>query len=121
MSILRENGVELPAEFKIVPLMGYLEFLSAQRKSFCIVSDSGTAQEEPAVLGVPVLVPRDFTERWESVEAGNSIMLDLKRPSSQLVESGINFVSSFPTNPDISWMGNGDTAEKIVNILREKL
>ncbi len=118
-SFLEQFGLKLP--FEILPLQGYLEFLKFQKQSYCIVSDSGTAQEEPPILGVPVIVPRDFTERWESVEAGNSIMIDLKKGASDLVNEAVNFVRAFPNEPDIKWLGDGKTAEKIVQILKEKL
>lgn len=121
MSLLEEFGIKLPNEFTLLPLQGYLEFLKLQRQSFCIVSDSGTAQEEPAVLSVPVLVPRDFTERWESVEAGNSKMVDLSKGTKALVDEGLGFVKAFPSNPDISWMGDGRTAEHIVTALQRNL
>ena len=120
-SFLKDFGIELPRDFDVVPLMGYLEFLGAQKRSYCIVSDSGTAQEEPAVLGIPVLVPRDFTERWESVEAGNSKMIDLSKPLNELVEQSIRFVEEFGEGADIGWMGHGDTAERIVSILKGSL
>jgi UDP-N-acetylglucosamine 2-epimerase (non-hydrolysing) len=121
MSMLQEFGLELPSSFTLLPLQGYLEFLKLQRQSFCIISDSGTAQEEPAILGVPVLVPRDFTERWESVEAGNSKMVNLSKDPKNLVEEGIKFVKAFPSNPDISWMGDGKTAQHIVTALKQNL
>ena len=121
MSFLQEFGLQLPKSFTLLPLQGYLEFLKLQRQSSFIVSDSGTAQEEPAVLGVPVLVPRDFTERWESVEAGNSLMVDLKQSTSDLVAAGLSFVNSFPEIPDISWMGDGKTAQHIVTALQQNL
>ena len=118
---LREAGIELPSSFETIPPMGYLEFLTAQRKSHCVVSDSGTAQEEPAVLGVPVCVPRDFTERWESVQAGNSLMIDLSKPAGELVLESTRFVREFSDDPDIRWMGEGDTAQRVVSILRDSL
>ena len=121
MSMMAESGVTLPGSFRVVPLMGYIEFLTAQRRSYCMVSDSGTAQEEPAILDVPVLVPRDFTERWESVRSGNSAMVDLARPCHELVREGIDFVTNFKTPADTVWMGSGDTAERIISVLDPKL
>jgi len=121
MALLKEAGTELPASFQVVPLMGYIEFLTAQRKSTFIVSDSGTAQEESAVLGVPVLVPRDFTERWESVQAGNSLMIDLKKSEDELLAGSMKFVEEFGSAPDIAWMGDGTTADQIVSILKSSL
>jgi UDP-N-acetylglucosamine 2-epimerase len=86
-----------------------------------MVSDSGTAQEEPAILDVPVLVPRDFTERWESVRSGNSAMVDVARPGDELVREGVDFVTNFKTPADTVWMGSGDTAERIISVLDQKL
>lgn len=120
-TFLRDFGIALPEAFRVTPLMGYLEFLSAQRRSYCMVSDSGTAQEEPAVLGVPVLVPRDFTERRESVEAGNSLMIDLALERGDLVRSSIEFVDNFREPANIDWMGAGDTADRIVSVLKRVL
>lgn len=121
MSLLQEAGISLPASFQVVPLMGYIEFLTAQRRSFCMVSDSGTAQEESAILGVPVLVPRDFTERWESVHAGNSLMVDVSKSKDDLIDNALKFVDAFGSSPDVAWMGKGDTADQIVSVLRESL
>ena len=55
--------------------MSYTNYMSAVYNSQFIISDSGTAQEEPALLGTPVLVPREFTERPESVEHKCSMMI----------------------------------------------
>ena len=43
-----------------------------------ILSDSGTGQEEPALLKTPVIVPRDYTERIQSVKADCSFMLNIE-------------------------------------------
>ena len=53
---------------EFVDLMSYKQFLEAQYASLFLISDSGTAQEEPALCGTPVVVPRDFTERPQSIE-----------------------------------------------------
>ena len=86
-----------------------------------MISDSGTAQEEPALLDVPVLVPRDFTERWESVQCGNSLMVDVGQQRPEAAQEGISFVRNFQTPADVAWMGEGKTADLIVNTLAERL
>lgn len=55
-----------------------LEMISA---AGLVVTDSGGLQEEAAWLGVPVIVLRRSTPRWESVEAGLSVLagLDVER------------------------------------------
>ena len=50
----------------MIDLMPYEEYLTKVYHSKFIISDSGTGQEEPALLKTPVVVPRDFSERPQS-------------------------------------------------------
>jgi len=58
------------SRIRIVDPLDYLGFLSQLKGATLVLSDSGGVQEEAPVLGVPVLVLRDSTERAEAVEAG---------------------------------------------------
>ena len=55
--------------FFIEPLE-YLSFVYLMEKSSIVLTDSGGIQEEAPVLGKPVLVMRDTTERPEALNAG---------------------------------------------------
>ena len=48
-----------------------MEMLQAMRDSDLVLSDSGGMQEEAPVLGVPLLILRDRTERPEGIASGN--------------------------------------------------
>jgi UDP-N-acetylglucosamine 2-epimerase (non-hydrolysing) len=48
----------------------HAEFVHLMRRAAVVLTDSGGVQEEAPVLGKPVLVMRDRTERPEGVEAG---------------------------------------------------
>lgn len=48
-----------------------------------LISDSGTGQEEPALLKTPVIVPRDYIERPQSYQNECSIRLPLDCPPQQ--------------------------------------
>ncbi len=48
----------------------YGAFVSALKRSFLVLTDSGGVQEEAPALGKPVLVLRDRSERPEAVDAG---------------------------------------------------
>jgi UDP-N-acetylglucosamine 2-epimerase len=102
---------------EVVDLMSYKEFLQFQWDSYCMVSDSGTAQEEPALLNTPVIVPRDYTERPESVYNGCSIMVNTNKKIE--LQRSLDFIDSF--KPDIEWLGNGNTSKSIANKLEELL
>jgi UDP-N-acetylglucosamine 2-epimerase (non-hydrolysing) len=57
---------------KLIPALGYFEFVREMFHATLILSDSGGVQEEAPTFGKPVLVLRDTTERPEAVEAGTA-------------------------------------------------
>lgn len=50
--------------------LDYISFVRLMSRCSLIITDSGGIQEEAPVLGKPVLVTRDTTERGEAVESG---------------------------------------------------
>ena len=52
----------------------YDDLLAALARSRVVVTDSGGLQEEAAYLGVPVVVLRRSTPRWEGVETGATVL-----------------------------------------------
>ena len=56
------------------PPFGFFEFITLERNAFCVLSDSGTVQEECAIFGVPNVTIRDVTERPETLECGSNIL-----------------------------------------------
>jgi UDP-N-acetylglucosamine 2-epimerase (non-hydrolysing) len=57
---------------RLVPPLGYPEFMQLLRRATLVLTDSGGIQEEAAALGIPLLVLRDTTERPEGVDAGTA-------------------------------------------------
>lgn len=55
---------------EIVDPLGYHDMLDLMRRSIFVMTDSGTIQEECAVLGRPVLILRKYTDRPEVVASG---------------------------------------------------
>jgi UDP-N-acetylglucosamine 2-epimerase (non-hydrolysing) len=116
MSKISEFDIDLN-KVQTVSMMGYADFIKYQKSSKFIISDSGTAQEEPALLGIPVIVPRDFTERPESVESGNSVMLKMNSDFDQI----LGWAMQDHSNMNTDWLGDGQTSNKIISILKERL
>lgn len=116
LKYITQFGLDLQG-IEVIELMGYIDFVKFQMESKFIFSDSGTAQEEPALLHIPVIVPRDFTERPESVTFGNSMMLDVN------VFGDLNEPSKFIETymPVTQWLGVGTTSDLIVKILKDNL
>lgn len=53
---------------------GFFDFLFLEQNAACVLSDSGTVQEECAILKVPNVTLRDVTERPETIECGSNIL-----------------------------------------------
>jgi len=60
----------------IIPVkpLGLFEFVQLEKNAFCVLSDSGTVQEECCIFGIPNVTLRDVTERPETVESGSNLI-----------------------------------------------
>jgi UDP-N-acetylglucosamine 2-epimerase (non-hydrolysing) len=53
---------------------GLFDFVKLEKNAACVLTDSGTVQEECCIFGVPNVTLRDVTERPETQEAGSNIL-----------------------------------------------
>jgi UDP-N-acetylglucosamine 2-epimerase (non-hydrolysing) len=53
---------------------GFFDFVALERHARCVLTDSGTVQEECCIMGVPTVTVRDTTERPETVECGSNVL-----------------------------------------------
>jgi UDP-N-acetylglucosamine 2-epimerase (non-hydrolysing) len=54
--------------------LGFFDFVALEKSAKCVLSDSGTVQEECCIFGIPNVTIRDVTERPETLECGSSIL-----------------------------------------------
>ena len=66
----REPG---PGIVALDPL-GFHDFVRLQREARCVLTDSGTVQEETCILRIPSVTLRDVTERPETLEVGSTVL-----------------------------------------------
>ena len=68
-------GVDVnKAGLRFAEPFGFFDFIRLEKSAFCLLSDSGTVQEEACILGIPNVTIRDVTERPETVECGSNIL-----------------------------------------------
>ena len=103
---------------EIISLLPYTEYLETVYHSRFIISDSGTGQEEPALLYSPVVVPRDYTERPQSYINYCSAKLDVKQLNSEGVFEYIHNIESGIYKMDNTWLGDGQTSISIINLIK---
>lgn len=123
LKYLEEYDIDL-GRVELVELMSYKKFLEEQYHSMCMISDSGTAQEEPALLGTPVVVPRNYTERSESISNNCSCMIDMDKEDKADWDSSLWWVNRFVHGSvfcDVEWLGDGKTSDRIIQILKNNL
>ena len=53
---------------------GFFDFIKLEQNAACVLSDSGTVQEECAIFKVANVTLRDVTERPETLECGSNIL-----------------------------------------------
>ncbi len=53
---------------------GYFDFVALAREARCVLTDSGTVQEECCIMRVPAITVRDTTERPETIECGSNVL-----------------------------------------------
>ncbi|MBC2722521.1 non-hydrolyzing UDP-N-acetylglucosamine 2-epimerase [Desulfosporosinus sp.] len=58
----------------ILEPLGLFDFVCLEQNAFCVLSDSGTVQEECSLFKIPNVTLRDVTERPETVESGSNII-----------------------------------------------
>ena len=100
---------------EIVPLMPYKEYMDTVYHCRFIISDSGTGQEEPALIETPVVVPRDFTERPQSYESNCSVNLNVNQLNPDVVFQWLDRIEKNEVKIDASWLGDGQTSKNIIN------
>jgi UDP-N-acetylglucosamine 2-epimerase (non-hydrolysing) len=59
---------------RLIEPLGFLDFVKLERNAYCVLSDSGTVQEECCIFKVPNVTVRDVTERAETIECGSNIL-----------------------------------------------
>jgi UDP-N-acetylglucosamine 2-epimerase (non-hydrolysing) len=53
---------------------GFFDFIRLEQDALCVLSDSGTVQEECCIFHVPNVTLRDVTERPETIECGSNML-----------------------------------------------
>lgn len=72
---MQEFGIDVKNQhIRFMEPFGFFDFVQLERNAFCLLSDSGTVQEECAIFKVPNVTLRDVTERPETIECGSNIL-----------------------------------------------
>ena len=81
---LEAADIALHPAIRLEAPFGFADFVALQASSACVVTDSGTVQEECSLLHVPAVTCRDTTERPETIECGSNVLCGVESPERML-------------------------------------
>ena len=72
---MEDFGIEVQnPKVYFMPPFAFFDFIHLEMNAACVLTDSGTVQEECSILGLPAVTIRDVTERPETIESGSNIL-----------------------------------------------
>jgi UDP-N-acetylglucosamine 2-epimerase (non-hydrolysing) len=104
------------AGVRVIPPLGYLDFLRLMDTATAVLTDSGGIQEETTVLGVPCITLRDRTERPVTVTQGTNTLTGLDAGAVLSAARRAMDGRPPPSRPDL-W--DGRASGRIVQVLSE--
>lgn len=72
------TDIQMSSKLEFYEPFGFFDFVSLEKNAFCVLTDSGTVQEECCIFHVPTVTVRKTTERPETVECGSNIVSGLQ-------------------------------------------
>jgi UDP-N-acetylglucosamine 2-epimerase len=114
-----QTEIDLNPLVRYMKPMGFFDYISLQKNSCCVISDSGTITEESSILNFPAIMIRMAHERPEGMDEGTVIMSGIER---ERVIEAVNIVfHQFVNNPNSIRIINDYNVEnvsiKVVRIL----
>ena len=94
---------------------GFFDFITLEKNARCVITDSGTVQEECCIFKVPNITIRDVTERPETLESGSNMLVSV---SPDLILSALEVVLNEKREwqPPVEYLAT-NVASKVVKIL----
>jgi len=100
---------------KLVPPLGYLDFLALEGQAKMVMTDSGGIQEETTVLGIPCLTLRENTERPVTVTHGTNQIVGCS--ADRILAAAHAILDGERRNGQVPDLWDGHAAERIVSVL----
>ncbi len=89
-SKIRQYGVvQSNQKVRYIDPLGFIDFVALEKNALCVITDSGTVQEECCIFHTPNVTVRDVTERPETIESGSNMLAGV---SPELILEAINAV-----------------------------
>ena len=112
---LAQAGIKTHLQLKLIPPVGYLDFLCLLSKATLVLTDSGGIQEETTALGVPCLTLRENTERPITISEGTNQLIGTD--PAKIIAAAQQILAGKCKPGRIPPFWDGHAAERIVEVL----
>jgi UDP-N-acetylglucosamine 2-epimerase (non-hydrolysing) len=109
---LRDSGIS--AEVRVIPPVGYLDFVALEALARIVLTDSGGVQEETTALGVPCLTLRENTERPITITEGTNQLVG--RDPGRIVKVALT-VLNVPPPRQAPALWDGYAGQRIAEVI----
>ena len=110
-----QAGLKHHPNLRVIPPVGYLDFLCLLSKAALVLTDSGGIQEETTALGVPCLTLRENTERPITISQGTNLLVGTD--PAKIVAAAREVLAGKSKAGRIPPLWDGHAAERIVETL----
>jgi UDP-N-acetylglucosamine 2-epimerase (non-hydrolysing) len=114
---LSDLGITLDPRVQLHEPFGFSDFVALEASARCVVTDSGTVQEECSLLRVPAVTCRDTTERPETVECGSNVLSGVARPERILECVAVMVAGARDWESPYEGPLNRNVADKVVKFI----
>jgi UDP-N-acetylglucosamine 2-epimerase (non-hydrolysing) len=100
---------------RLLPPLGYLDFLNLISRSKVVLTDSGGIQEETTIMGVPCITLRENTERPITVQSGTNVLVGAQ--PKRIIEEFLRVLEGASPRGGVPPLWDGKAAKRIIKIL----
>jgi UDP-N-acetylglucosamine 2-epimerase (non-hydrolysing) len=94
---------------------GFFDFIHLEKNSACVITDSGTVQEECCIMGIPNITIRDVTERPETIECGSNMLTSIS-PKIMMKAVDIALHENHEWQPPPEYLDNS-VSSKVIKVI----
>ena len=118
-SKIEKFGIKVDNNILLSDPLGFFDFVKLEKTAKCVITDSGTCQEETSLFNVPSIIIRDSTERQELIECGSTVLVGTNR--DQIIGTfNVLINRSYEWTPPEDYLVE-NVSDMVINVLLGKI
>ncbi|WP_026582959.1 non-hydrolyzing UDP-N-acetylglucosamine 2-epimerase [Bacillus sp. J33] len=111
----KTNNIIMHPNVEFHEPFGFFDFIKLEKNARCVLTDSGTVQEECCIFHIPAVTIRKTTERPETVECGSNVVSGI---NAKRIAECVHAMMKMPTNWDLpEGYQHINVSDKVIKII----